>query len=249
MSRLGITLRDPIKARRQLHVNERAFDRLDETAAYWTGFLMADGGIVGSKVCLHLQTRDKDHLLKFRKFLGAAHRIRKDVNWNTWRLVISSRALVDRLDALGVTPRKSFTAIAPRALESSRHFWRGVIDGDGSLGVDQRQRLVVQLATASPRLLRQYRAFLASRLNRKIAQNGSVQGEDAITVLRVLYDGAVVSLDRKAALYRNILAGASKRTCLSCGATFTAATERYLFCDVWCQRKYPWRSVHASSAS
>jgi len=249
MRRLGIALRDPIKARRVLAVDESAFDRLTEFSAYWVGFLMADGGIVNNRVCLSLQTRDKGHLRAFKNFLKSAHPIRKNRGVNTWRIIVSSRALVNRLFVLGVTPRKSFTAKAPKILSNNRHFWRGVIDGDGHISVDCRQRLTLGLTSFSPSLMRQYRLFLASILGGQIAEDGTVQSGRALTALDALYGRSKIALARKLALYRELSHSAKKTHCLSCGEIFIAVTERYLFCDVTCQRRYPWKAAYAAMSS
>jgi hypothetical protein len=57
--------------------NERAFDApLSRDAAYWLGFLMADGALSRppvNQLRLVLQARDRDHVAAFQAFLQAEH--------------------------------------------------------------------------------------------------------------------------------------------------------------------------------
>jgi hypothetical protein len=73
--RAGVTF-----GRKIYTLNESCFDVLTENAAYWIGFLMADGNIhkgrQGSPVVrLTISDKDYGHLIKFRQFLGSTHKI------------------------------------------------------------------------------------------------------------------------------------------------------------------------------
>ena len=46
-------------------------------------------------------------------------------------LSVTSKTLADRLRSMGVTERKSLTAVVDKALAFDRYFWLGVIDADG----------------------------------------------------------------------------------------------------------------------
>lgn len=249
MKRRGIQLRSPASARRRLSLDESAFNASSEAVSYWVGFLMADGGIVGGKLRVDLQARDKGHLVKFQSFLKAQHRIRRNTQSDTWRFVVSSRALVTRLAELGVTECKSFTACAPRQFRADRHFWRGVIDGDGSIGVDRHQRLAVQLATASRTLLDQYRAFLRARLGRKIARNGSTQGESAITVLQNRYRSvAAVNTCQQDRQLRVLYDAATVYLRAFAAAKIFFRPQAGALYSIDCQRRYPWRTMHVAAS-
>ena len=102
---------------------------------------MADGNIYTGKtgnprISLTVAARDWQHLFKFRKFLNCSNQISlktSKLNGRTWiqyTLRFISKSIADRLIELGVTPRKSLTARVI-GLENNRHFWRGVLDGDG----------------------------------------------------------------------------------------------------------------------
>lgn len=147
------TLADRLRARdipirssasyRERLINHEAFDILTDEAAYWIGFLMADGCVyqyhnITPRVKLELAHRDIDILEKFKSFLSAEHDIRsrtasfsgKTARYD--RLDFASQRIVDRLAHFGVLPQKTAREQVYH-LENNRHFWRGVVDGDGSL--------------------------------------------------------------------------------------------------------------------
>jgi len=142
----GIKSRPPSVTRRKLAINENAFENLlDEATAYWLGFLMADGSIYkrkyGYSITLALQKRDKEHLQKFKEFLNAEHEI-KELK-ECFRITIVSKKLAEQLIDLGVVPRKSYEdSMVPEILLKSKHFWRGVIDGDGFIGIYDRKAVL-----------------------------------------------------------------------------------------------------------
>lgn len=120
------------------HINHHAFDNLrDEQVLYWIGFIYSDGHVnVEGKdnsieVSLHYQ--DKELLEKFKMFLNTSAPITKIKNSNCYKLRFFSERIVDILKDLGFTNNKSKILIPHEKLKHSRHFWRGCIDGDGSL--------------------------------------------------------------------------------------------------------------------
>ena len=62
------------------HLNHEAFDIVTNDAAYWIGFLFADGSVIkqqkgAPQVQLRLSEVDRGHLEKFRHFLDSTHAI------------------------------------------------------------------------------------------------------------------------------------------------------------------------------
>ena len=135
--------------------NEHIFDEIDtEEKAYWLGFIFADGyinsepleGGTSYKFELTLAYKDIDHLRKFANFIGYNKNIskkvcnRNDKEYTAARIGISSKHLWNTLNNLGCTPRKSLTLKFPnesifKDKSLIRHFIRGYVDGDGTLGV------------------------------------------------------------------------------------------------------------------
>jgi len=199
-----------------------ALDVLTPDAAYWCGFIFTDGTIVRRpnrgqpEVAVVLQRRDRDHLAKLRDFLGSSHAITPIApatvalnggqGTGAFRYSVRSQRLADRLAALG----RYGPAVNP-ALAASRDFWRGCIDGDGTVGIScgiPQVKLV-----GSHWLLSAFVDFLGPvsskrPLNVRPARSiyvVSVSYATAEKVVERLYAGASVALDRKAAIAAEIL--------------------------------------------
>lgn len=115
-------------------LNETVFDILTPEALYWIGFLYADGHIRKEKefsIELEIELKDISHLEKYKKFFNCNKEIK--IFDNSCKLKLYSKVLHQKLKDLGFTNRKSWDAIPHILLKNSRDFWRGVIDGDGSL--------------------------------------------------------------------------------------------------------------------
>jgi len=120
-------------------LNQEYFDDINTSErAYWLGFFTADGCVQRREhsylISLCLKESDKDHVQLFCDALGADHPLRFREDTNTVRVTIGSKRMVESLERLGVTPRKSLTAqpwVGPESLMS--HYWRGLFDGDGTI--------------------------------------------------------------------------------------------------------------------
>lgn len=136
------------KRRREFHnfkrysVDEEYFNIIDtEDKAYWMGFLLADGHVTrDGKIMLTLQSRDLEHIEKFRESLSSNHPITKKSGQDAHEILIGSKIMGASLYEKGFHNRKSWgydvdkiTSSVPRELEN--HFIRGYFDGDGSVGV------------------------------------------------------------------------------------------------------------------
>lgn len=120
--------------KRYLPLNKHAFDELTPEALYWLGFLAADGNIYGSNVSISLKQSDRDHLVKFKEFLGSGHKLSENSTHNGGCCVkIPSPYIVDRLKSLWIGERKTMDYTVHPLLVESRDFWRGMIDGDGHI--------------------------------------------------------------------------------------------------------------------
>lgn len=122
---------------------EECFARPTPGALYWAGFLMADGSIIerNGEVSIQcgLATKDHKHVEALAAFVGRGEAVyrrpyRKEHGALVYWRVLSDR-IADDLARWGIVPRKGrLDHAAPKgdALESV-DFWRGIIDGDGSL--------------------------------------------------------------------------------------------------------------------
>ena len=132
--------RDKSNCIRLIHgysLDESSFDILTSEVAYWIGFLYADGhisnGSRGYSIEVGVHTQDKEHLEKFRDFLKSNNKIFKDNRSEYYRIRIGSKKIHDVLSSYGFNNNKSRTGVPPTPLIDSVDFWRGVVDGDGSL--------------------------------------------------------------------------------------------------------------------
>jgi len=214
LRRHKVRSRSLIIACRQRRLDESAFDRITEASAYWIGFLMADGSIeargrgYGSPVLtLTVAVRDVDHLKAFRRFLGSNHHVtrsRKEV-----KIAVASARLVQKIGRYGVIPRKAKRSRVI-GLSRNRHFWRGVIDGDGSLIIERPTRTFpggfpILILYGSESLLEQFRVFIRRvwpAYNGRVMQRTgccriTLKGNAAFHAIQVLYARSSVALPRK----------------------------------------------------
>lgn len=138
--------------------NPGYFDQIDTPdKAYWLGFIVTDGMVTGFRahaakagslrLVIKLARKDRAHLEILHQALQAKRPIRDTEEWsqppgNPERkkrpasvLDVCSPQIVNALVSHGVTQRKTDTVepwAGPEHL--MRHYWRGVIDGDGTIG-------------------------------------------------------------------------------------------------------------------
>jgi hypothetical protein len=240
------TMRTASLAHTRHALRHDAFDQLDPEVEYWLGFLFADGcieerpGNRQNALRLMLSARDVDHLEKFRGFLGAGSQVRRQAikrGSQAAVLVVYSDRLTGRLRAYG-----RYDGDIDQRLLDSVDFWRGVVDGDGSLGLYERTALKkygygpqpsISLC-GSERLVSQFRGFVVARgLNpvqmRPLPGSVSVSWEwgQAQRIIHLLYRGASVSLDRKQAIADQIsVISGGKKSDLSYYSRLTWLTNR-----------------------
>jgi hypothetical protein len=226
IKRAGIRPRSLSEARRQHDLDHHAFSTETEAACYWAGFLMADGSVRpnGRTVTLALSDMDIEHVVAFKKFLAAsyeiAHRRRPPPARGAVVFAFTSPQIVTDLSTIGVVAAKTHTATALR-FHDNRHFWRGVVDGDGWLGEAGPSKVALHLHGSRP-LMGQFASFVrsvhpgsaAEAKPHKTIFRVALSGATATSVVRALYAGAAVALPRKADKARLVLARASTRQTL-----------------------------------
>lgn len=201
---------------RKKTVDEHVFDTATPESAYWIGFLMADGSVSDQGfLTLGLSIKDAKHVEKFRDFLRSNHKL--SVNGKNGYsqttavyLRICSRTLCQALATYGVIPRKSLHAKVI-GLDNNRDFWRGMIDGDGSIGeyYGYKTNIYPQISLCgSPEIIEQFEQYtkeIAPTVKAIPRKHGkidtfTVRGTNAVVLLKHLYAEANTALDRKLAL-------------------------------------------------
>lgn len=217
-------------------VNENYFDEIDsEEKAYWLGFLLADGCVRtnSNMFTVNLSTIDLLHLEKLRKCLNSNNKFyhQPEGKHGMSCLTISNTNLANSLRNKGIVANDKWVYnVLP---ELQRHFWRGVVDGDGCIynGKNKTKSIPtpqIQLSlVGTPETIKCFYKFCCGIVKTKAKikekyQNRQMDylrlhGWKALKICNALYENANVYLDRKMVKY---LAGKEKflthRTNSSC---------------------------------
>ena len=208
-----------VTMRRRKHtLNQNAFSVLTPEAAYWIGFIMADGNVWRDHLTVRLSKLDLDHIKKFQVFLDSSHKVTiapphaigKYTSSPAAVFSVSCRQLVADLLPYGVVERKSLIAEV-KIVDQDRDFWRGYFDGNGTLVWNPEAKTgnkhACSLATGSRVLAGQFAKFVASSLNcdeppirsaRKTTYIVHLSGDRAHRLTNLLYQPDDTALTRKA---------------------------------------------------
>src|SRR5260370_42181273 len=116
--------------------------------------------------------------------------------------------MVLALQRWGIQSPKSHTASTHPALLLDKDYWRGIIDGDGTLCVSSSGQKILALVGSQP-ICNEFLAFCrhhACGLGVTVRPHKHIfsvrlSGKEAVTVASILYEGADLALDRKRAIY------------------------------------------------
>jgi hypothetical protein len=124
-------------------LNRTAFDFWSPEMAYWLGFIAADGSVYAKSACVYIELKysDREHLLKFQKFMGLSEDSVTDVQ-KLYRgnSIVQARVgftdiyLKVKLGEYGVVPNKSHIDIDYLSYVPEDYilpFIIGFFDGDG----------------------------------------------------------------------------------------------------------------------
>jgi hypothetical protein len=205
------------------------FDLTIPENAYIFGLLQTDGSLNKRKnrtkttsLSIEIKKSDEDILLKLQKVLPVSSYLKyrkrntnfKD-NYESVSLIINGQGFRDELNRLGLPiGKKSEIISTPKTEYSKSNYWRGIIDGDGSLGFSNRGIPFVSLTTKSEKIAREYKLYLklinglapkSNRNKRDNIYNIIVYRELAKNVADKLYANNTICLDRKYNLAMSIL--------------------------------------------
>jgi len=153
----GIKNQTPTNRIKKYSYNENYFEKIDsEEKAYFLGWIMADGYISSTygkngslkqhKLRIVLKSADRELLEKFNKALNGNLPITDFIQktfggeYPASRIDVNCTKLCKDLIRLGVIPGKSNNESMPKlAKKLTRHFLRGLFDGDGSLSISQEK--------------------------------------------------------------------------------------------------------------
>jgi hypothetical protein len=119
-----------------------AFSSRTPEAAYWAGFLMADGCIRdGGELLLNVHVQDRKHIELFAEWIGLpAESVYKSSgrmgSGDQSKIHLKHAQLLEDLEPWGVVPRKSYVFRQPKVpAKLFPHFVRGWFDGDGCVSL------------------------------------------------------------------------------------------------------------------
>jgi hypothetical protein len=214
--------------------NNDIFKNTDnEEDAYWIGFLMADGCVSknGNTITIGLQSSDRRHLEKFKAFVESSNKIRdcsrvgenKDgkIVYYSSRFSFNSEDVKKTLSLHGVVPQKSIIARPSDEIVKNKHFWRGMIDGDGSLFTkyykENNKKYVRLDLCGSNCVVSSFISYIKRTLyiSANIYPNGRVfhvrfAGIRAKKIIEHLYKDSTIYLDRKKLLADQYILDMSK---------------------------------------
>jgi len=221
--------------------------------AYMYGLIQTDGHMSSDtrnrgKVSIELSEQDRAVLETFMQLIPFHSKIStrtRATNFSqqftpvTWR--IYDKRFRDQLHSLGMPYGKKSAMIAPPTSEYSEiDYFRGILDGDGSLGLTGNSYPFVALITASPVLAEAYLSFLSKLTGKlkKLAPNTRddiyniiVYKEDAQFVASTLYYDGCLALARKkqsAHMIREWQRPESMRKCDFVRKTWTVDEDKYI---------------------
>ena len=189
-----------------------------EEKSYIFGLLATDGSLYltnqnRGKITLEVNIKDKDICEKLFHIIPNSSLSERTRNTNFkdgyHSVIFSNHQLSFRQEMIDFgfpVEDKTNNISVPIQEYSERDFWRGVIDGDGSLGFIDDGSPFLSLVTKSEDLKEEYCKMLLekfeiekniNRNKRDNVYNITIKNEDAINVIHYLYDNSTLFLDRK----------------------------------------------------
>jgi len=186
--------------------------------SYLIGFIQTDGHLQKNKgnkgkLTIEISQKDNDILEKLQNIIPVKTSIYKRIretnfckSYSSITLNVFNLEFRKEIESCGVSYGKKSSIIHPptqKYLEND--YWRGIIDGDGSLGFTKNNIPFISLVTKSQKLYEYYRLFLekhnievnVSPNKRDSCYNIILFNEKAQKIINVLYYDNCLSLNRK----------------------------------------------------
>lgn len=192
------------------------FKEIDSSEkAYWLGIMMSDGSI-GKNNSINLSLKDKEHIEKFRKAIGAInHKITvvEDTRWGktcfTYRFSIKDKEMAQDLAKYGCVPNKTYIGFNFPSLNEKYiyDFIRGYFDGDGCIYFSKDRKRCTLDWTGQQKFLQQLKVILqkeslslCQNVKSKQTYDLRISGQkDVCRILHLMYDNSTedIRLNRK----------------------------------------------------
>lgn len=216
IKRQGVEQRSKPERNRIHKLNNTVFDSVDnENAAYWLGFLYADGSTNDKSLNISLKGIDFLHLEKLKTFLQTdapvvmREKQCKGQKYASVNLYVTDRHLIERLHFYGVSVGRNFPNETIERIPEHlfRHWLRGLFDGDGCAFTNPNNGINFLADSILIELIRNrlVNAGVDDNPNRKINKHSksdvyylSYSGRRvAMKVIEYMYQDATIWLDRK----------------------------------------------------
>lgn len=212
------------------------FDIDPSHLSYLFGFVQTDGHYSiqsrnRGRISIELSERDKDILFKIESILPVSCTIStrtRTTNFKssltTFTLNIFDYDFRMMLEGFGLTSGKKSSSIKPPDFNAhnliERDYWRGVIDGDGSLGFIKQGIPFISLVSKSDELIESYKDLIKIHCGyRPITKRNKRDDVYNVTVFRqspklieYLYPPNCLGIDRKIKLAQTITTETSSET-------------------------------------
>lgn len=189
--------------------------------AYWLGMMLSDGSITNGN-SINLGLKDKEHIEKFQKAIGAInHKIIEiqDNRWNkkciNYRISIRDKKMAEDLAKYNCVPNKSYLNFSfpniPQKYYSD--FIRGYFDGDGSIYYSSNKYVLSFVGNQNflndlKKILNKDNLSLCQNSVSKITYDLKICGQkDVKRILHFMYDNSNedIRLDRKYQIIQYLL--------------------------------------------
>ena len=198
-------------------------DLMKDEDAYFYGLLLTDGNChltTRNRGNITIEISDKDIIEKISKrYYGSVSQRTRNTNFkdNSTSFIWRNSRIEFRSELISygfIDGNKQYLQKVPNVPYNEIGFWRGVIDGNGSLGFTERNIPFLCLGTKSLFLKDSWQEFLLDRFN--ISKNNNrnlrdnfynilVTTENAQKVLFYLYDNSSLRIDRKYDSYLSVM--------------------------------------------
>lgn len=205
-----------LKFYREQFVNKSSFTNPnEEDFPYFYGWLLSDGCYSKGRITLGIHPKDVEILENLKAYVGTKNNIflgeSKEDKRTGKRYLKASFTFQDddinsRLVALGMEERKSTKEKCPEIFRYNRHFWRGMIEGDGSISKTSNEFTLVG-SQEIVQALGDYCKFLFPECNPKYYIKGSLHVFSLCSkvyskqILDELYRDCKYKLSRKYKIY------------------------------------------------
>jgi hypothetical protein len=216
-----------INKHNQIKVRKDLFEKINNEAdAYWLGFIYADGYISDKGAFeLGLAAKDKNHITKFAEYCNFKGNVYNDLSicngkkFPRTRINFQYKFIKERLNKLGVYPRKSNNLVFPSQeivpQHLVKHFIRGYVDGDGGFNCYMygKRKTFCFHCLGTYDIISSIRNYLPvksnSKLYKKYKESNCFQFRiggrlKLLTVINYLYKDSTIYLDRKYLKYKEI---------------------------------------------